>query len=92
MTGSGPNLVLLHTLRTQLDIFQKLIPLLAQRFTVYALDFPGHGWSDIPHSAYAPEDFYRWTAQFLDELKVEQTCLAGISIGGTIALVMAAPG
>ena len=24
--GAGPNLVLLHTLRTQLDIFQKVIP------------------------------------------------------------------
>ena len=25
-TGRGPNLVLLHTLRTQLDVFEKLIP------------------------------------------------------------------
>jgi hypothetical protein len=39
-TGRGPNLVLLHTLRTQLDIFEKLMPLLAERFTVYALDYP----------------------------------------------------
>ncbi len=28
-TGQGPNLVLLHTLRTQLDIFHKVIPLLS---------------------------------------------------------------
>src|SRR5262245_32779118 len=27
-TGRGPPLVLLHTLRTQLDIFEKLVPLL----------------------------------------------------------------
>src|SRR5262245_14330483 len=45
-TGRGPNLVLLHTLRTQLDIFQKIVPKLAERFTVYACDYPGHGWSD----------------------------------------------
>ena len=89
-TGSGPNLVLLHTLRTQLDIFQKIIPELAEHFTVYAWDYPGHGWSDIPPADYAPEDFYRWTAAFLDRLGIEQTCLAGISIGGTIALVLAA--
>src|SRR5262249_34104419 len=25
-TGTGPNLILLHTLRTQLDIFQHIIP------------------------------------------------------------------
>ena len=49
-TGAGPTLLLLHTLRTQLDIFQKVIPTLAQQFTVYAVDYPGHGWSDIPRA------------------------------------------
>ena len=38
--GAGPNLVLLHTLRTQLDIFQKVIPELSREFTVYAPDYP----------------------------------------------------
>ena len=35
--GSGPTLVLLHTLRTQLDLFEKMVPRLAKHFTVYAL-------------------------------------------------------
>ena len=91
-TGSGPNVVLLHTLRTQLDIFQKVIPELARHFTVYAYDYPGHGWSDIAPSDYAPEDFYQWTAAFLDALRIDQASMIGISIGGTIALVMAARG
>src|SRR5919106_5589380 len=46
--GSGPALVLLHTMRTQLDLFQRVIPALAARYRVYALDLPGHGHSDIP--------------------------------------------
>ena len=45
--GRGPTLVLLHTLRTQLDLFEKIVPDLARDFTVYALDYPGHGYSDI---------------------------------------------
>jgi pimeloyl-ACP methyl ester carboxylesterase len=89
-TGTGPNLVLLHTLRTQLDIFQKVIPELARHYTVYACDYPGHGWSDIPSVEYAPEDFYRWVGAFLDALAIEHASVAGISIGGTIALVLAA--
>jgi hypothetical protein len=40
-TGHGPALVLLHTLRTQLDLFEKVVPELARHFTVYALDYPG---------------------------------------------------
>jgi pimeloyl-ACP methyl ester carboxylesterase len=88
--GIGPPIVLLHTLRTQLDIFQELVPLLAAHFTVYALDYPGHGWSEIPSVAYAPEEFYGWIASFLDGVRIEDATLAGISIGGTIALVLAA--
>ena len=89
-TGSGPPIVLLHTLRTQLDIFQRLILPLSAHFTVYAWDYPGHGWSEIPCSAYAPEEFYRWTASFIDALEIDEVTLVGISIGGTIALVLAA--
>jgi pimeloyl-ACP methyl ester carboxylesterase len=90
--GTGPNLVLLHTLRTQLDIFAPVIPALAQHFTVYAYDYPGHGWSDIPKAAYAPEDFCAWTAALLEVLDIKDATVAGISIGGTIALVLAARG
>lgn len=38
--GTGPSLVLLHTLHTQLDLFEKVVPDLAKHFTVYALDYP----------------------------------------------------
>src|SRR5882724_10619332 len=52
-TGTGPALVLLHTLRTQLDYFQRLIPKLTAHFTIYAVDLPGLGWSDIrPGASY----------------------------------------
>lgn len=32
-TGHGPILVLLHTLRTQLDLFEKIMPELSKEFT-----------------------------------------------------------
>ena len=88
--GRGANLVLLHTLRTQLDVFQKVIPTLAQRFTVYALDYPGHGYSDIPKVDHEPKLFVDAVGGFLDELDIRDATLAGISIGGTIALLLAA--
>src|SRR5262249_8414674 len=88
--GVGPNLVLLHTLRTQLDIFEKIIPGLEQHFTVHAFDYSGHGWSDIPNAAYAPKDFYQWTAAYLDKLDIRRAAIVGISIGGTLSLMLAA--
>jgi pimeloyl-ACP methyl ester carboxylesterase len=89
-TGNGPQLVLLHTIRTQLDIFQKVIPELARDFTVFALDYPGHGWSDIPDADYKPELFTRTVAGFLDKLNIKNAVVAGISIGGIIPLQLAA--
>jgi pimeloyl-ACP methyl ester carboxylesterase len=89
-TGAGPTLVLLHTLRTQLDIFQKVIPGLAREFTVYAMDFPGHGWSDIPRADYTPEFFTRFVTKFLDTFGIDDALVAGVSIGASVPLLMAA--
>jgi pimeloyl-ACP methyl ester carboxylesterase len=47
MSGNGPPLVVLHTIYTQLEYFRALAPLLAEKFTVYAVDLPGHGRSPI---------------------------------------------
>jgi pimeloyl-ACP methyl ester carboxylesterase len=89
-TGQGPVLVLLHTLRTQLDIFQKVIPELARDFTVYALDFPGHGYSDIPDGPYDANFFVEHVHGFLDELDLTRVTLVGVSIGASISLILAA--
>jgi pimeloyl-ACP methyl ester carboxylesterase len=89
-TGEGPALVLLHTLRTQLDMFQKVIPTLAKRFRVYALDYPGHGYSDIPTATYSAEFFVTTVAHALDRLDVRDAVVVGESIGGSIALLLAA--
>ena len=87
--GAGPNLVLLHTLRTQLDIFQKVIPELSRKFTVYAPDYPGHGYSDIPKAEYDANFFVRVVEGFLDALNLRDVTLCGVSIGGSICLILA---
>jgi pimeloyl-ACP methyl ester carboxylesterase len=92
VTGQGPTLVLLHTLRTQLDLFQKVIPELARDFTVYAVDYPGHGWSDIPQEDYSPEFFTQFSTRFLEAIGIQDALVAGVSIGASIPLLMAAEG
>ncbi|MEP6850996.1 MAG: alpha/beta hydrolase, partial [Acidobacteriota bacterium] len=87
--GQGPTLLLLHTLRTQLDLFEKVIPELSKDFTVYALDYPGHGYSDIPKAAYDADFFAHFVEEFLDVLDLRDVTLCGVSIGGTISLILA---
>jgi pimeloyl-ACP methyl ester carboxylesterase len=87
--GAGPDLLLLHTLRTQLDLFEKMVSDLAKNFTVYALDYPGHGFSDIPPARYDADFFVNAVEGFLDALDLRAVSLCGVSIGGSIALIIA---
>jgi pimeloyl-ACP methyl ester carboxylesterase len=86
-TGSGPVLVLLHTVRTQLDHFQLVVPKISHAFTVYALDMPGMGWSDItPGASYAEPALRRAIVEFVTSLDLDQVTLAGESMGATVSL------
>jgi pimeloyl-ACP methyl ester carboxylesterase len=59
-------------------------------FTVYALDYPGHGYSDIPNAKYDADFFVRSVEGFLDALDLRAATLCGVSIGGAISLIIAA--
>ncbi len=85
--GNGPPLLLMHTVRTQLDHFQLLIPQITNAFTVYAVDFPGMGWSDIvPGASYEEPALRAAILQVVEQLDLSDLTLAGESIGATIAL------
>jgi pimeloyl-ACP methyl ester carboxylesterase len=85
--GSGPVLVLMHTIRTQLDYFHRVIPQLWDSFTVYALDLPGMGWSDIvPGARYQEPDLRAAVVDFVTGLDLHDVTLAGESLGGALAL------
>jgi pimeloyl-ACP methyl ester carboxylesterase len=87
-TGSGPTpLILLHTVRTQLDHFHLVIPKLTRAFTIYALDMPGMGWSDITEGAtYTEPALRRAVVDFVAALDITGVTLAGESMGATISL------
>lgn len=89
--GDGPALVLLHTLRTQLEYFRDLAPLLAKAYTVYAVDLPGFGYSSIDPSAPLDEPYFRRSVVgFLKALDLRDVTLVGESIGAVLALTTAA--
>src|SRR5256886_2018193 len=86
--GSGPTvLIVLHTVRTQLDHFQLVIPKISHAFTVYAIDMPGMGWSDIrPGASYTEPALRRAIVGFVTTLDLNDVTLAGESMGATVSL------
>jgi pimeloyl-ACP methyl ester carboxylesterase len=91
--GHGTPVVLLHTLRTQLDYFLPLLERLdRQRVEVFAVDLPGHGASTAPPVDYTADYFADAIEQLLDRVELRDAIVAGDSIGATIGLTLAARG
>ena len=80
--GRGPALVLLHSIRTQLDLFQRVIPKLTDHFTVCAFDYPG--------ADYREPAMREHVVNFIERLDLRDVTLAGESMGATLALTTAA--
>jgi pimeloyl-ACP methyl ester carboxylesterase len=90
-TGNGPPLVLMHTIRTQLEYLRSLAALLSKSYTVYAIDLPGHGHSPIDPRASFNEPYFRQAVLgFIEKLDLTGITLVGESIGGALALTVAA--
>jgi pimeloyl-ACP methyl ester carboxylesterase/predicted glycosyltransferase len=68
------------------------IPYLARHFRVVVFDGRGNGLSDRPQvaAAYAAREFVDDAVAVLDAAGVESACVAGLSMGGLRALLLAA--
>lgn len=85
--GDGPPVVLLHGLGESTFTWHEIVPALARRHRVIALDLKGFGRSDKPDDgAYAADDQAALVARFLIERRLEGVTLIGHSFGGTVAL------
>jgi len=88
--GERPMLIL-HTLRTQIEYTERIVPLLADHFRIIAPDLPGHGRSSKELSQpYDATLFVETIAALIENLDLTEITLLGESIGGTIALCLAA--
>ncbi len=88
--GPGPALVILHGITSALDTFASLIPTLAQQAHVYAIDLRGHNLSGRAPGAYRIPDYARDMASFLHGVVGRPAVVAGHSLGGLIAIWLAA--
>lgn len=87
-TGDGPPLLLIPGGGGWRFNFQAMIPVLAQRHTVYALDPPGQGLTEIVETTFPAgvDDIARSIGSFLDAVSLPRTAIVGHSWGGGFAL------
>ena len=85
----GPPMLLLHGVTRRWQDWLMTIPLLAPRWTIFALDFRGHGRSKFT-SGYRVVDYATEVIAFLREHSRQPVVIVGHSLGAMVAAVAAA--
>lgn len=88
--GSGIPVLLIHGVGGSLDNWNGVVEWLDGRLKTIRYDLRGHGESWRPPGPYGINDFVDDAIALLKELRIEQCVVAGHSLGGTIALALAA--
>jgi pimeloyl-ACP methyl ester carboxylesterase len=90
--GAGPPIVLIHGLAGSANGFYKLFFGLARRFRrVLAPDLPGHGFSPLPlHGPNSVRAQVDVLVEFLEKVAAEPCVVVGNSLGGAMAMTLAA--
>jgi pimeloyl-ACP methyl ester carboxylesterase len=87
--GRGPAVVLIHGLGSSLYTWKDVLPTLVPGHDVVALDLPGFGGSDRPEGL-TFEELPAAVRGLMNELGIDRAALAGNSLGGAVAAVLAA--
>ncbi len=90
LEGNGPLLVLVHGMAGSSATWDRVVPTLATRFTVLAVDLPGHGASAKPIDGdYSLGAFASVIRDLMLTLGFEHGTVVGQSLGGGIAMQFA---
>lgn len=88
--GEGPAMVLVHGLGSSGRDWEEQVEHFASRYRVLRLDLRGHGRSERPPGPYHIAQFARDLAIFLRKTEAAPTHVVGLSMGGMVALELAA--
>ena len=87
--GEGPVLVLVHGIAGSSGTWARVMPSLAERYTVVAPDLLGHGESAKPRGDYSLGAYASGIRDLLAVLGHERATFVGHSLGGGIAMQLA---
>ncbi len=86
---SAPTMVMANSLGTNLHMWDPQVALLSHQLRIVRYDSRGHGSSEVSPGPYTIERLSLDLLALLDELKIEQAYICGLSLGGIVALWIA---
>ncbi len=86
LAGDGPALVLLHGITSSADTWDRVLPALAEHYTVLVPDLIGHGRSAKPRGDYSMGAFASGLRDLMVALGIPRATVVGHSLGGGVAM------
>lgn len=90
VTGTGAPVVLLHGFLETSSMWQEVVPYLSASHSVICIDLLGHGKTECVGYVHRMEEMAQAVCAVLDVLSIERAALVGHSMGGYVALALAA--
>lgn len=84
--GSGQDIILLHGWGQNMNMMSKIEDHLKENYSVYNLDFPGHGESDMPSEPWGVPDYTEFLRAFVEGNGIENPILIAHSFGCRVAI------
>lgn len=84
-----PVLLLLNSIATDMALWDACVPALLRTFRVLRMDTRGHGASDVPPGDYTLTMLANDVVAVLDAAGITHAAVAGVSLGGMIAMQLA---
>jgi pimeloyl-ACP methyl ester carboxylesterase len=88
--GEGEPLLLIPYLSADHACYAFQLPAYTEHFSCVAVDLPGAGESEKPPGPYATETYADQLAGFLGAVGIERAHVAGVSLGASVAMHLAA--
>jgi pimeloyl-ACP methyl ester carboxylesterase len=88
--GQGEPLLLIPYTSADHACYAFQLPAYTEHFSCVAIDLPGSGESDKPAGPYSTEGYADQVAAFLGAIGIERAHVAGVSLGATVGLHLAA--
>lgn len=90
VAGTGPPVVLLHGWGARIESWGLVPAILAERFTVVAVDLPGFGETPLGERPWGVTDYADFVERLLETLRLGPVTLVGHSHGGRVSIALAA--
>ncbi len=84
--ADAPAILLVHSLGTNLHVFDRQVAALTPHFRLVRFDARGHGGSRVSEGPYSIDQLGKDALAVLDALKIDKAHFVGLSAGGLIGL------